>query len=209
MKKFLLFLILISLIKFGFGQDLSGSWQLGSPLLNQSQSFYSFDEEEVGEFCYFPPDGDFNIITCLKGHYSLKSDTITFRLESVYYHSNWSVERTAFNDVDLSTPIHLGNSIDSNRISMKMFPRLQIVWEMDSLRNVLGGQQYRPTTCNYWGLSSQQTIEKEISPQRIYRASFSYDDQNSGYLVIDGKKRAIRRISIDGDDFYYIIPQIE
>ena len=40
-------------------------------------------------------------------------------------------------------------------------------------------------------------------------AASAYDDQNSGYLMIDGKKRAIRRITIDGEEFYYIFPQIE
>jgi len=209
MKKLLLFLFFISLVKLDFGQDLSGDWQLGSPLLNQSQSFYSFDGESDGEYHYFPPYGDFNIISCIKGHFHLDSDSITFRLESVVYYTDWSVERKAFNNVDLSEIIYWGNSIDSNRLARDMSPRSQIVWEVDSSHNVYGKQQYRPTTCNYWGLSSQQRTEKKINTPREYRAAFSYDDQNSGYLMIDGKKRAIRRITIDGEEFYYIFPQIE
>ena len=146
---------------------------------------------------------------CIKGHFHLDSDSITFRLESVVYYTDWSVERKAFNNVDLSEIIYWGNSIDSNRLARDMSPRSQIVWEVDSSHNVYGKQQYRPTTCNYWGLSSQQRTEKKINPPREYRAAFSYDDQNSGYLIIDGKKRAIRRITIDGEEFYYIFPQIE
>ena len=87
MKKLLFFLFFISFIKLTSGQDLSGDWQQGSPLLNQSQSFYSFDGESDGECQYFPPYGDFNIISCIKGHFHLDSDSITFRLESVVYYT--------------------------------------------------------------------------------------------------------------------------
>lgn len=209
MKKLLFLLFFISLIKLTSGQDLSGDWQQGTPLLNQSLSFYSFDNESDGEYHYFPPYGDFNIINCIKGHYLLNSDSITFSLESVFYYTDWSVERKAFNDIDLSEIIYWGNSIDSNRLAMRMAPRAQIVWEMDSSRNVYGKKQYRPATCNYWELSSRQIVEKEVNPPRVYSAAFSYDDKSNGYIMIDGEKRAIRRITIDGEDFYYIVPQIE
>lgn len=182
MNRNCLLLFFLFAISTSFSQNLSGEWQLNTPLRADYESRYLFNDD--GSFSYHPASyNTLQIIHSLHGHYLLKGDSIYF-----------TVDKVVVNDVDLE---NLKISKSKN-----MIPEGERFWVKDGFDNIEGMYRDFPSTSNFWSVSYYKRRTIQVPP-KTFVSTFWYDEGEK-YLILDGHKLNYKYIDIDGNLYYYL-----